>query len=420
MHSNRFGVYVLDSVHFLNVSARLSIALTSKGLKVGTSSHLSHSQSKNNTSILESNSVINQVLLGDCLEIMKQLSTASCDLIFADPPYNLQVLKEGLKRPDYTNVRGAVEESWDHFASFREYDDFSIAWLTEAKRLLKKDATLWVMGSYHNIFRLGKILQDLGFWILNDVIWAKTNPMPNFRGVRFTNAQETLIWAAKEQKSRYYFNYTGMKAYNDDVQMTSVWHLPLCLGKKERLRGKNNKTLHPTQKPIALLNRVILSSTREGDLILDPFFGTGTTGVVAKILGRNFIGIEKEKRFYEAACERLKDEKPLDQKLLDKPLPKFQRVSLANLLEAALLTPGDVAYDHKGQKIAVITAGGMLLYKGSSISMNKLANQLSGGSLGAWDFWYVKTHEGKLSKLRCVRDKYFSLCEVKADEPNIK
>src|SRR5215468_3403168 len=243
-----------------------------------------------------------RVLVGDCVAQMAALPAASVDLVFADPPYNLQ-LKGDLKRPDDSRVE-AVDDDWDKFASFAEYDAFTCAWLAACRRLLKPAGTLWVIGSYHNIFRVGAALQDLGFWILNDVVWRKSNPMPNFRGRRFTNAHETLIWAAREQTSRYTFNYEALKAGNEDVQVRSDWTIPLCTG-EERLKQADGAKLHPTQKPEALVARVILAASRPGDVVLDPFFGTGTTGAVAKRLGRSFIGIEREKSYARAAEKRI-------------------------------------------------------------------------------------------------------------------
>src|SRR6185437_8124530 len=228
------------------------------------------------------------ILNGDCLEEMAGLPEASIDLVFADPPYNLQLRGE-LQRPDQSRVDG-VDADWDKFAGFAEYDRFTRDWLGAARRLLKPDGALWVIGTYHNVFRIGAILQDLGFWMLNDVVWRKSNPMPNFRGRRFTNAHETLLWCARGRESKYTFNYEAMKALNDELQMRSDWFIPVC-GGPERLKGGDGAKAHPTQKPEALLHRVILASTRPGDTVLDPFFGTGTTGAVAKRLGRGFIGI---------------------------------------------------------------------------------------------------------------------------------
>ena len=250
-----------------------------------------------------------RILVGDCVAEMAKLQPASVDLVFADPPYNLQLLGD-LKRPDNSHV-DAVNDDWDKFASFSAYDDFTRAWLTACRRAMKPNATLWVIGSYHNIFRVGTILQDLGFWVLNDVIWRKTNPMPNFRGRRFTNAHETLIWAAREAGAKgYTFNYEALKAGNEDVQVRSDWTLPLCTG-EERLKGKDGKKVHPTQKPEALLARAILAASKPGDLVLDPFCGTGTTGAVAKRLGRHFIGIERDATYATAATARIAEVTPL-------------------------------------------------------------------------------------------------------------
>src|SRR6184192_3305864 len=254
------------------------------------------------------------ILVGDCVAEMARLPAASVDLVFADPPYNLQ-LQGDLKRPDDSKV-DAVDDDWDKFSSFSAYDDFTRAWLMAARRVMKPSATIWVIGSYHNIFRVGAILQDLGFWILNDVVWRKTNPMQNFRGRRFTNAHETLLWCAHSRETRYTFNYEAMKALNDELQMRSDWLIPLC-GGPERLRDDGGKKAHPTQKPEALLHRVLLASTRPGDIVLDPFFGTGTTGAVAKRLGRRFIGIEREKTYADVARARIAEVVPADSEAIE-------------------------------------------------------------------------------------------------------
>src|SRR5947208_11452498 len=244
-----------------------------------------------------------KILIGDCVAELAKLPADSVDLVFADPPYNLQ-LQGDLKRPDNSRV-DAVDDDWDRFSSFSAYDDFTRAWLTGCRRVMKPSATLWVIGSYHNIFRVGAILQDLGFWILNDVVWRKTNPMPNFRGRRFTNAHETLIWAAKSREQKgYTFNYEAMKSLNDELQMRSDWTLPICAG-AERLKDSSGAKAHSTQKPESLLHRVIVSSSKRGDVILDPFFGSGTTGAVAKRLGRHFIGIERDPAYARLARERI-------------------------------------------------------------------------------------------------------------------
>src|SRR5215208_2411136 len=251
---------------------------------------------------------LDDILIGDCIASLEKLPPESVDVVFADPPYNLQ-LEGALTRPDQSIV-DAVDDDWDKFASFSAYDAFTRAWLLAVRRVMKKNATLWVIGSYHNIFRVGAALQDLNYWILNDVVWRKANPMPNFRGRRFTNAHETLIWASKDQDTRYTFNYEALKAGNEDIQVRSDWTLPLCTG-DERLKGLDGKKLHPTQKPEALLARVILSSSRPDDLVLDPFNGTGTTGAVAKHLGRRYIGIERDPAYAKAAEERMAKVVPL-------------------------------------------------------------------------------------------------------------
>jgi modification methylase len=255
---------------------------------------------------------LGQILDGDCIEAMRSLPDACVDMVFADPPYNLQ-LGGDLSRPDGSHV-DAVTDAWDKFDSFATYDAFTRAWLTEARRVLKPNGSLWVIGSYHNIFRVGSILQDTGFWILNDIVWRKANPMPNFKGTRFTNAHETLIWASMGEKAKYTFNYTAMKTLNDELQMRSDWVLPICAG-PERLK-KGGQKVHPTQKPEALLYRVMLATTQKGDVVLDPFFGTGTTGAVAKRLGREWIGCERESGYREAALERIEMALPLDESTL--------------------------------------------------------------------------------------------------------
>src|SRR3982750_2164155 len=297
-----------------------------------------------------------RIVVGDCVAEMSKLAAGSVDLVFADPPYNLQ-LKGDLKRPDESHV-DAVNDDWDKFSSFQAYDDFTRAWLIACRRVMKPSATLWVIGSYHNIFRVGTILQDLGFWILNDVVWRKTNPMPNFRGRRFTNAHETMIWAAREAGAKgYTFNYEALKAGNEDIQVRSDWTLPLCTG-EERLKGGDGKKLHPTQKPEALLARVILSSSRHGDTVLDPFSGTGTTGAAAKRLGRAFIGIERDPAYAAAAEARLAGVEPLEEATLapfmtarDAP-----RVPFAVLIERGMIKPGEKLTDAKRKVTALVRA----------------------------------------------------------------
>ena len=273
-----------------------------------------------------------RILVGDCVELMNSLPECSVDLIFADPPYNLQ-LKGDLHRPDNSRV-DAVNDHWDQFDSFRAYDDFTNAWLSAARRILKKDGAIWVIGSYHNIFRVGSAVQNQGFWILNDVVWRKSNPMPNFRGMRFTNAHETLIWASKSDKSKYTFNYEALKALNEGTQMRSDWTLPICTG-HERLKNEKGEKAHPTQKPESLLYRVLLGTTNVGDLVLDPFFGTGTTGAVCKMLGRNFIGLEREESYAKVAEKRIKNTRSLDNSSLKVSAGKRSepRIPFGQLLE---------------------------------------------------------------------------------------
>jgi modification methylase len=329
------------------------------------------------------------VIDGDCLDFMANLPAASVDLVFADPPYNLQLNGE-LHRPDNSRVDG-VEADWDKFADFAEYDRFTHAWLGAAKRLLKPAGALWVIGSYHNIFRIGAVLQDLGFWILNDVVWRKANPMPNFRGRRFTNAHETLLWCAADRDARYTFNYEAMKALNDELQMRSDWLIPIC-GGPERLRDEAGKKAHPTQKPEALLHRVLLASTRPGDLVLDPFCGTGTTGAVAKRLGRRFVGIEQDPTYAVLARDRIAAVTQADDELLaivskrDAP-----RVPFGSLVERGLLQPGEVLFDQSGRYRARVRADGSLISAEHRGSIHAVAAQLQGApACNGWAFWYVE------------------------------
>ena len=344
--------------------------------------------------------VLNKILIGDCIAILEQLPANSVDLVFADPPYNLQ-LDGDLLRPNNSRVDG-VHQDWDQFASFNAYDNFTRRWLKACRRVLKKDGALWVIGSYHNIFRVGAALQDLDYWLLNDVVWRKTNPMPNFRGRRFTNAHETLIWAAKGQSSRYTFNYDSMKAFNDDLQMRSDWLLPICAG-GERLRNKDGQKRHPTQKPESLLQRVIMASSKPGDVILDPFFGTGTTGAVAKYLGRNFIGIERDTTYAKVAADRIEAVKPLAKREFT-PLPSKRdapKVPFGALLDLGLLAPGTRLFDKKARYEASVRADGSLSREISP--HNEACDDLKQGSihkLGAnmqkrkacngWTFWHYK------------------------------
>ena len=332
-----------------------------------------------------------RILRGDCIEQLKSLPTASVDLVFADPPYNLQ-LEGALNRPDQSLV-DAVDDDWDKFSSFADYDAFTKAWLTEAQRVMKPHATLWVIGSYHNIFRVGAIMQDLGFWILNDVIWRKANPMPNFRGRRFTNAHETMIWASRNASSKSYtFHYEALKAANEDTQVRSDWYLPLCTG-GERLKDSKGSKVHPTQKPEQLLARVILSSSNPGDVILDPFFGTGTTGATAKRLGRHFIGIERDDSYAEAAEARIAKVTPLDDHALAlAPTKRSEpRVPFASVIEAGHIKPGDHLVDSQKRYRALVKADGSLTVGPVSGSIHKIGALVQGlPACNGWSFWHIE------------------------------
>jgi len=348
--------------------------------------------------------VRDRILVGDCVEQLRRLPDGSVDLVFADPPYNLQ-LERDLLRPNNTRVDG-VDDAWDKFSSFSEYDAFSRAWLAECRRILKPDGALWVIGSYHNIFRLGVVLQDLGFWILNDVIWRKVNPMPNFRGRRLTNAHETLIWAARDQRSRYTFNYEAMKAGNDDVQMRSDWLFPICSG-PERLKDEGGRKAHPTQKPEALLHRVLLASTNAGDLVLDPFFGTGTTGAVARRLGRHCIGIERDADYAKAAEERIARVKPLDRETLDIARSKRAepRVPFGTIIELGIIRAGSRLYDPSARIEAEVKADGTLAWGGSQGSIHRLGAHVQGKSAcNGWTFWHFD-QKGTLKPIDVLREK---------------
>jgi modification methylase len=330
------------------------------------------------------------VIAGDCIEVMRSLPAESVDLIFADPPYNLQ-LKGELHRPDNSKV-DAVDDHWDRFASFATYDQFSRDWLAAARRLLKPDGAIWVIGSYHNIYRLGACLQDAGFWILNDVVWRKSNPMPNFRGKRLTNAHETLIWAAKSDQSRYTFNYEALKALNEGVQMRSDWVIPLCTG-GERLKDADGAKAHPTQKPEALLHRVLVGTTNPGDLVLDPFFGTGTTGAVARRLGRHFVGIEREAEYRAAAEARIAAVRRLDAEALATTRPKRAepRVAFGQLVERGLLAPGEVLMSANGRHTARIRADGTLVAPEVRGSIHQVGAALEGApSCNGWTYWHFR------------------------------
>ena len=361
---------------------------------------------------------LDQVIQGDCIEVLESFPEGSIDLIFADPPYNLQLQRQ-LWRPNLTLVDG-VDDEWDQFDGFEAYDEFSRHWLSACRRVLKDTGTIWVIGSYHNIFRIGAILQDLGFWILNDVIWIKTNPMPNFRGVRFTNAHETLIWATKAKGARYTFNHHAMKTLNDDLQMRSDWLLPICSG-AERIKIGGKKA-HSTQKPEALLYRVILSSSSQGDVVLDPFFGSGTTGVVAKKLQRHWIGIEKEERYIQIAYARLDKVSPglyknqlydvRDKKRLE------ARIPFASLIENGLLKPGALLYFQGNRgKAARVNPDGNLTLDGFVGSIHQAGRfMMSGNPCNGWVHWYYESEDGDLRPIDALRRVFLDTLSVKTKE----
>ncbi|MBD3764544.1 MAG: site-specific DNA-methyltransferase [Rhodobacterales bacterium] len=332
---------------------------------------------------------IDQILSGDCVEAMRALPAASVDLVFADPPYNLQ-LKGELHRPDNSRV-DAVDDHWDQFSSFAEYDRFTRAWLAEARRVLKPNGAIWVIGSYHNIFRVGAAMQDAGYWLLNDVVWRKSNPMPNFRGKRLTNAHETLIWASRDEGAKYTFNYEALKALNDGVQMRSDWVLPLCTG-HERLKDAQGDKAHPTQKPEALLHRVLVATTNPVDVVLDPFFGTGTTGAVARMLGRRFIGIEREEAYRQLAAERIARVRPWDPSAVAVTGSKRAepRVPFGQVVERGMLRPGEVLVSPRGAT-ARVRADGTLAAADCTGSIHQVGAHIEGApSCNGWTYWHFR------------------------------
>jgi modification methylase len=341
---------------------------------------------------------VDTILVGDCIAHMNALPAGSVDLVFADPPYNLQ-LADGLTRPDQSRVDG-VDDAWDKFDSFAHYDAFTREWLAAARRVLKPDGAIWVIGSYHNIFRVGAALQDLGFWMLNDVVWRKANPMPNFRGTRFTNAHETLIWASRSKASRPVFNYEALKRANDDVQMRSDWLFPICTG-GERLKNGDDDKLHPTQKPEALLHRVLTATTRPGDVVLDPFFGTGTTGAVAKKLGRHFIGIEREDEYVAGALRRIAALRPLPAEAVESAMPKRQapRVAFGSLIEMGMITPGTSLTDDRQRFSAMVRADGSLVSGQHMGSIHRVGALVQGAeACNGWTFWHAERN-GRLAPI---------------------
>jgi len=347
---------------------------------------------------------INRIHQGDCIELMRQLDDECIDLIFADPPYFLQLRGE-LYRTNQTKV-DAVTDEWDKFQGFDEYDEFTYNWLKECRRVLKKDGTIWVIGSYHNIFRVGKIMQDLGYWILNDIIWVKSNPMPNFKGTRFNNAHETLIWAAKSEDAKYTFHYKALKTYNDDKQMRSDWYLPICNG-NERIKV-NGKKAHSTQKPEELLFRIILSTSNAGDIVLDPFMGSGTTGAVAKMLHRNFIGFEKEEEYVRIAADRIKNVKPVgESELLEYRVEyKPPKVPFGSLIASGYIRIGEALYSKDRKHRAVVQADSSLIYGDMAGSIHRIsAKILNRKANNGWDYWYVERN-GELVSIDDLRNEY--------------
>ena len=347
---------------------------------------------------------LNRILAGDCIEVMNALPENSVDLIFADPPYNLQ-LKGDLHRPDNSKV-DAVDDDWDQFDSFRAYDEFTTEWLKAARRILKPNGAIWVIGSYHNIFRVGAALQNQGYWILNDVVWRKSNPMPNFRGKRFTNAHETMIWASKSEGAKYTFNYEALKALNEGVQMRSDWVLPICTG-HERLKNENGDKAHPTQKPESLLHRVLVGSSNPGDVILDPFFGTGTTGAVAKMLGRNFIGIEREDAYRKVAEKRISKVRKYDSEALAVTTGKRAepRVPFGQLVERGMLRPGEELLSLNGRYKAKVRADGTLVGADIKGSIHQVGAKLEGApSCNGWTYWGYK-RDGKTVPIDMLRQQ---------------
>jgi modification methylase len=346
-----------------------------------------------------------QIIEGDCVERMNALPEACADLIFADPPYNMQLRGE-LRRPDQSRV-DAVDDHWDQIGSFSDYDRFTRDWLAAARRCLKDDGAMWVIGSYHNIFRVGAALQDLGFWILNDVVWRKTNPMPNFKGRRFTNAHETLIWAAKGPECKYTFNYEAMKALNDELQMRSDWTLPICSG-GERIKGADGAKAHSTQKPEALLHRVIVSSSKPGDVVLDPFFGTGTTGAVAKRLGRHFIGIEREKTYADVARARIAEIVPAGNDAIEVTRSKRAepRIPFGWVVERGLLPPGTVLQGNRKHHRAKVRADGTLVCADASGSIHRIGAHVQGlDACNGWTFWQFELPGGGLAPIDLLRQQ---------------
>ncbi|MEL7481947.1 MAG: site-specific DNA-methyltransferase [Pseudomonadota bacterium] len=348
----------------------------------------------------------NTIIEGDCRDILARLPDRSVDLVFADPPYNLQ-LGGNLTRPNQSRVEG-VDDDWDKFSSFDAYDLFTCEWLEECRRVLKDDGAIWVIGSYHNIFRVGTQLQDAGFWIQNDVIWLKTNPMPNFKGTRFQNAHETLIWAGKSKSSKVTFNYQALKVFNDDTQMRSDWTIPLCTG-SERLKNAEGKKAHPTQKPEALLKRILLATSNPGDIVLDPFSGTGTTAAVAKMLGRNFVGIEQDPDYARVSRERLARIEPVetDALVIEKSKKALPRVPFGALVEHGWLRPGDRLFSPKRRHVARIRVDGSLSTGETTGSIHRVGAHLQKApACNGWTYWHYETDKRDLAPIDLLRRRY--------------
>jgi DNA modification methylase len=363
---------------------------------------------------------LNKIHQGDCLELLTKLPDNSVDLIFADPPYNLQ-LNGDLYRPNQTKV-DAVNDAWDKFDSKENYDKFTKQWLSECHRVLKNSGSIWVIGTYHNIFRVGTIIQDIGFWMLNDIIWVKTNPMPNFKGTRFNNAHETLIWASKTKKSKYTFHYHSMKVLNDDLQMRSDWFIPICQG-DERIKVNGQKA-HSTQKPEELLYRIILSTSNPGDIVLDPFSGSGTTAAVAKRLGRNYIAFEKEPFYIQVANERLEKIRPIEKQLLEYRIEKRKpKVPFGNLIEKGYVKIGEFLYSKDGKFFAQVQADSSLSLNGKIGSIHKIsATILKKENNNGWSYWYIKREKGMISidQLRHDYEKKFMQKEPEEYQTELK
>ena len=351
------------------------------------------------------NKYLNQILIGDCVEIMRGIPTGSVDAVFADPPYNLQLGQKTLYRPEDQTAARAVRDTWDAFESPEQYNKFTREWMTECKRILHPTGAMWTIGSYHNIFQVGAIMQELGFWILNDVVWVKTNPMPNFRGTRFTNAHETLIWATPTKTGKYTFNYETMKKLNGGKQMRSDWDMNICLG-EERLKDENGKSLHNTQKPMDLLRRVILASTKPGDIILDPFMGSGTTAAAARELGRKFIGIEREESYVAAARERVARVTPIDLSNIEVSKPKRDeiRVAFRELIDGGLLYVGQTLVSPRGERVMITNDGNLVHSLYGKASIHVMAARIQHcQSYNGWDYWSAQKRDGTLISIDELR-----------------